>query len=280
VLLGAGNDYFDSRGGSFVGANAAPVFLSGGDGYDQLYCGAGSQDIDGGLADDTMSGGGGDDIYHVDSAFDLVFEDANAGIDAIWSSVSVTLPANVETLGLTGALAAKGIGNALANTIYGAVANPTFLYGLAGKDTIYGNNASDTIDGGSGNDYIDGVGGVDTLNGGLGNDTLRGLVGADKFLFNTKPNSATNRDTILDFEHLHDRILLENAIFTKLGAHGLTAAYFHVGAQAADANDYVVYNNKTGVLSYDLNGNAAGGAVPFAVLKGLPVLTAADFLVV
>ena len=64
------------------------------------------------------------------------------------------------------------------------------------------------------------------------------------------------------------------------GVHALNPAFFHAGAAAADANDFIVYNQATGVLSYDANGNAAGGAVAFAFLANHPVLAANDFLVI
>jgi hypothetical protein len=39
-------------------------------------------------------------------------------------------------------------------------------------------------------------------------------------------------------------------------------------------------NRATGLLSYDVNANAAGGAIAFAVLTNHPVLAASDFLVI
>ena len=59
----------------------------------------------------------------------------------------------------------------------------------------------------------------------------------------------------------------------KLGAGGaLNAAFFWAGAAALDANDYIVYNRANGSLSYDVNGNAAGGVTLLAALTNKPVL--------
>jgi serralysin len=103
----------------------------------------------------------------------------------------------------------------------------------------------------------------------------------DFFVFNTALNAATNRDIVTDFSHVDDTFRLENAIFTKLGAAGaLNPTFFHNGAAAADANDYIVYNQATGLLSYDANGNAAGGAIAFAVLTNHAALGANDFVVI
>ena len=60
----------------------------------------------------------------------------------------------------------------------------------------------------------------------------------------------------------------------------LNPAFFRAGAAATDANDFIVYNQATGLLSYDVNGNGAGGAIQFAFLANKPVLTASDFVVI
>jgi Ca2+-binding RTX toxin-like protein len=151
------------------------------------------------------------------------------------------------------------------------------LNGGLGNDTLNGGGGKDTLNGGAGNDK---------LNGGLGNDKLNGSTGNDAFVFNTALNAATNKDTISGFANAagnNDVIQLDNAIFAKLGggaAHALNAAFFHNGAAAADANDFIVYNQATGALIYDVNGNAAGGAVQIATISNHALLTAADFVVI
>ena len=82
-------------------------------------------------------------------------------------------------------------------------------------------------------------------------------------------------------QHVSNIFHLDNAVFTKLGAPGaMNAAFFRTGPAALDANDHIVYDQATGVLSYDSNGDAAGGMVQFAVLSNKPALTAADFVVI
>jgi hypothetical protein len=73
------------------------------------------------------------------------------------------------------------------------------------------------------------------------------------------------QDLWLRGRHRPDRA--ENSIFTKLGAIGtLSADFFHVGAGAADLNDFIIYiyDDATGALYYDSNGSAAGQQVQFA----------------
>jgi ELWxxDGT repeat protein len=120
--------------------------------------------LDGGLGADTMIGGAGDDTYVVDNAKDTVTEAANAGTDAVQSSISWTLGKNLENLTLTGTAAINATGNELANVLQGNAGNNTLDGGL-GNDTYL-------VGRGSGADLIKDN---DTKAGNL--DTLRFLEG-------------------------------------------------------------------------------------------------------
>jgi len=156
------------------------------------------------------------------------------------------------------------------------------LTGGAGNDTINGNGGNDALNGGDGADTINGGTGDDVINGGLGNDVLTGGTGNDFFVFNTALG-ATNVDHITDFRNAqgdNDTIRLENAVFTGLANGNLSTAAFRQGTQAADADDRVVYNNTTGELFFDADGNGAGAQVLFAVLDNPITLSNADFVVI
>lgn len=58
--------------------------------------------LDGGAGIDTLAGGLGNDTYLIDSATDLITENASAGTDTVISSVTYTLAANLENLTLAG----------------------------------------------------------------------------------------------------------------------------------------------------------------------------------
>jgi len=232
--------------------------LSGLGGSDSLSGGNGDDILNGGTGSDKLIGGTGNDTYVVDSISDVVTEAAGGGTDTIRSSVSLTLAANVENLTLLGTAAINGTGNNLNNS-------------------LIGNAANNALSGGAGTDTVNGGAGDDVLNGGLGNDRLTGGAGQDKFVFNTALTA--NIDKIIDFAVVDDTIQLENAIFTKLTATGvLNSADFKIGA-ATDANDFVVYNQATGGLFYDADGNGAGTAVQIAILGSHLALTHADFVV-
>jgi Ca2+-binding RTX toxin-like protein len=152
LVGGAGIDQLFGMGGNDK--------LFGHAGADQLDGGDGNDRLDGGTGADHMAGGTGDDTYVVDDPGDQVVENPNEGNDTIESSITYTLPDNVENLTLTGTAAINGTGNALDNV-------------------IHGNSADNTLDGGAGNDTIDGGAGNDTIIGGAGLDIIHGGAGYD-----------------------------------------------------------------------------------------------------
>ena len=133
-----------------------------------------------------------------------------------------------------------------------------------------------------------GGGGDDTLDGGVGNDRLIGGEGQDQFVFSTTLNIKTNIDVVADFQTGIDTIVLSEAVFAQLAdldtGASPSAENLVIGTAALDANDYLVYNSSTGVLSYDADGSGtASVAVAFAKieLNGVPPtdLSATDFIV-
>lgn len=241
---------------------------------------AGNDTLDGGLGikGDKLIGGAGDDTYYINNKLDVISESAGVsnGTDIALAKVDVmALANNVENLTLLEAgsngdgssPATYGVGNTLANLIHGNSASNQ-LSGLAGNDTIFGG------------------GGNDAILGGLGNDILIGGTGSDLFVFEKALSATTNVDFIADFESGVDTIQLSKLIFAKLvGPAGndyvgeLSADNFHVGAAAADANDFIIYDSSTGDLFYDATGNAAGAAVLFANIGAGTDLAYTDFAV-
>jgi serralysin len=272
-LLGIGNEDLTAGTGTLrLYGNAGANKLIGNAAVNRLEGGAGNDTLNGAAGADTVIGGAGNDTIYVDNVADVVIESSGGGTDWVLTSVNYVLRAgnSVERLSTTS--------NAATGTIH--------LSGNEIAQTITGNNGVNKLSGLAGNDTIAGLGGIDYLYGGQGNDRLIGGLGNDQFVFHTALNATTNRDTISDFHNVsgdNDTIRLENAVFTKLAAVGtLSAAFFKANASgtATDANDYIIYNTSTGALSYDSNGNAAGGAIQFAVVSGVPLLTPSDFIVI
>lgn len=258
---------------------------TGGGGNDHLVGNEGFNVIDGGVGADTMEGGAGSDVFLVDNAGDVVIEAAGNGADAVQASVSYTLSAGAEIEFLTG-LGSGSLwltGNEFGNTISGTAAAD----GLAGQD------GNDVLNGYAGNDTLKGDAGDDTLYGDAGKDTLYGGLGKDTFVFNAKFNSKTNRDKIADFNVKADTIFLDNVLFksskafyaaikkgTEMKPLALKSSFFRVAEKAKDGNDYLVYNKKTGILSYDADGSGTKAAVQIASLSKNLKLTYHDFFII
>jgi VCBS repeat-containing protein len=264
AINGAGNGL-----NNLLTGNAGANNLRGGAGADTLNGGEGDDFLNGNSGIDTLIGGLGNDSYIVDNIGDAVVENSSLAteIDSVSSSINYTLPANVENLILTGT-AINGIGNTLNNV----------LTGNGGANKLLGGAGADTLNGGAGVDTLNGNSGADILNGGLGNDILTGGTGNDIFQLTN-----LSKDTITDFVAINDTIQLENSVFAQLTATGaLNANNFRLGSAEADADDYVVYNNTTGALFYDADGNGAGAATQVAILGTVthPNLTVADFVII
>ncbi|HET7714031.1 MAG TPA: calcium-binding protein [Bauldia sp.] len=239
--LGLGLENLVLTGAATNGTGNGGANTVTGNGLANVINGAGGADLMRGLA--------GDDTYFVDDLGDVVDETAagSGGIDTVSSSVNFALGAGVENLILTGGVA-NGTGNAGTNSITGNV----------------GNNA---LDGREGNDRLDGQG------------------GADMFLFSTAISKATpNVDTIANFEVGLDKIQLSESIYKKLKfkKDGTLDkdAFFKGKASKMDKEDRILYDKKTGELSYDKDGIGKAKAIDFAVLDNGPAkLSANDFLV-
>jgi Ca2+-binding RTX toxin-like protein len=240
--------------------------LSGAAGNDSLLGGEGHDTLTGGAGTDTLVGGAGNDLYYIDTATDVVTEAVGGGTDKLYAQVdwTMTAGAEVESVLLSGT-ANSLTGNELGNQVYGGSLNDT-LSGMAGNDKLSGNA------------------GNDSLLGGEGNDTLTGGAGDDTFVFDTALSASTNVDRIADFAS-GDEFQLSAAIFTTLTTGGaLSSTEFFSGAGLTGSTgvaqgDGIYYDTNTGSLYYDADGSGSGAGVKFAVVSGVPALTAADFII-
>jgi Ca2+-binding RTX toxin-like protein len=190
VIGGGGNDnIFGSNLDNTLIGGAGNDTLSGGDGNDLLYTGSGNNVLNGGAGNDvlftsatsldTLTGGIGDDVYEIHNSLDQIIEISGEGTDSVWTDVSYTLAANVETMYLIGSI--NGTGNAGDNTIVGYGAGNNVIDGGAGNDNLYGGDGNDVLYAGSGNNILNGgaendvlftsATSLDTLTGGTGDDT-------------------------------------------------------------------------------------------------------------
>ncbi|MBB3938036.1 calcium-binding protein [Aureimonas phyllosphaerae] len=222
-------------------------FVITGSAYNDVLVGSSSNDwLDGGAGADTFAGSAGDDGYVFSSAAErVVGETQNGGEDSIWTTVSVDLRQNqfVENLRLYeegGAI--NAIGNELANLITG--------------------NAAKNV-----------------ITGGLGNDSLYGKGGADVFVF--AEYGQANKDSVWDFDS-DDKIQLSKSVFSGLDANNdgvLNAGALTFGTRAEGTNAQIIYDAKTGNISYDADGTGSSPTEVIALIgRNLPFLDHKDFL--
>lgn len=212
-----------------------------------IYGGADTVEvIDGGAGSDKMTGYSGNDVYLVDNAGDQVVEAANGGYDTVFvDGIDYVLPGNVERGAAT-----------FADSL------PNF--------NLTGNSLDNELSGNDGANWLDGK---------LGRDILTGYGGADTFAFTTKVDG-DNADLFVGFEVGIDKIALDDAVFTALTAGALPESAFHIGREAADADDRILYEASTGNLFYDPDGTGPLASQYFASMHEGLSLSASDFIVI
>jgi Ca2+-binding RTX toxin-like protein len=233
-------------GNDTINGNAAANYFFGADGADSLYGGAGADELNGGDGADTLAGGAGNDVCYVNQASDVTIENPDSGTDTVVTFTSWTLASTFENLTL----------NSCAGWINGT--------GNSGANVIIGNTSGNVLNGGFGNDILSAGFGVDP----------------DFFVFDTALNAAANVDAITDFNDANDTFVLNHAVFTTLGVGTLAAKQFQIGAAANEAADRIIYNQGTGQIFYDADGDLGGTAVLFATVTPGISLTNNDFIVV
>ncbi|WP_114008007.1 beta strand repeat-containing protein [Cohaesibacter intestini] len=219
-LLGTGNTRGTGNGlDNSITGNSGNNVLNGAAGNDTLRGGAGNDIFLDNSGADRMIGGVGNDVYYVDDAGDTIEEVAGAGIDMVYSYLSIALRDKsqyVENLQLLGSGNLIGTGNGLANTIMGN----------SGNNILNGAFGDDILRGGSGNDsFLDDS----------GNDTFYGGDGADTFIFLNTGES----DVIADFENGIDHI--------RIGGLGVTS-FADISHSQQGANTELTFGGATVTL--------------------------------
>jgi len=224
--------------------------INGTSGNDTLTGTSGNDTLNGLGGNDTLVGSGGTDFYDGGTGFDTLDFRHAAGVAISFSAGTVT----------------GGFNGTFANV-----------------ERVLGSSANDSISGSAGGQTLAGQGGADTLWGAGGADTLWGGGGADTFVF--RETGSTNADSVRDWASGLDKVALDDAAMSALGASGNFSAgdarfWFSGTGTAHDADDRVIYNTSTGSLYYDADGSGAGAAQLIATLAGNPAIAASDIVVI
>jgi Ca2+-binding RTX toxin-like protein len=222
-------------------------------GADLIFAGAGNDFVNGEGNNDRIDGGPGDDTLWGGYGADFIV--GGDGDDELWGGTAPNRPP-----AFTVATTHNGISTDFEPRT--TISNGGIL---AADD-----QSNDTLIGGDGDD---------TLHGQGGNDLLIGGDGKDRFVFDTSLNPKTNVDDVRDFVPRNgdgDRMVLSRAIFTDIGGK-LSKGEFHIGKKAEGGNDRIIYNKKSGGMSFDHDGRGGDGAVLFATLDAKLKITHRDF---
>lgn len=193
---------------------------------------AGDDIINGGAGADKMTGGTGNDSYYIDNISDSVVENANQGVDTVYSTVTHTLTANVENSVLTGAMVINGTGNTLNNQ-------------------LTGNNANNTLSGVAGADTLDGQGGADILIGGLGKDsyTLTETTAATDTVRVAKGDSLVASYDVVQGFHLGSGTVTTGV--DKLDLASTLVAANATTVNGVDSGTIMSHHISNGIISFD-----------------------------
>ncbi|WP_392535360.1 calcium-binding protein [Nostoc sp. C117] len=286
-------------------------------GFENVRGTAQNDSITGNNANNTLVGGTGDDVFAGSRGNDIINGDAGTdtanysvlgqtivlgptgtvtkaggfgtdqlnGIETITASTLLGDTINNSTAtGSTSITANLAINSLIVNnvpflgTLNFTVNNFENVTGTAQNDIITGNAGNNILSGSAGNDFLAGDAGNDTLIGGSGVDILTGGAGSDRFTFSNPPEGL---DIITDFTSAPDTIAVSAAGFgggLTLGT--LSSLKFFVGASATNATQRFIYNNLTGGLFFDVDGNGAAAQQQIASLTSAPVVTSSDILVI
>lgn len=204
------------------------------DGDDTLQGAGGNDSLYGGPGTDLLVGGAGGNSFYVNSPTTTVDDTAGSG-DTVYSSVSFTLPENVDTLFVYGE-GLTGEGNDQYNELFGDGTNAT------------------TLIGGAGGDYMVGGAGDDTFEPGTGSALMYGQSGDNDFVFRSAADAPVGPSptTIADFVQGADKIDL--SAITGTGGQPLT----FIGASPFSDTPGEVRQMTSGsdtIIEGDLNGD-------------------------
>jgi Ca2+-binding RTX toxin-like protein len=176
-------------------AGTDPLSLTGNELGQEIWGNAGANNLRGGGGNDFLIGQGGNDTYFVDTTSAYVFENAGAGRDVVYASVSYTLLAGqeIEVLSASNHAATTAIdltGNELGQEIWGN-AGANNLRGGGGTDYLLGQGGNDTY-------FVDTVSVLVFENGGAGHDVIYAsvnyslLAGQEVEVLSASNHAATN----------------------------------------------------------------------------------------
>jgi Ca2+-binding RTX toxin-like protein len=285
-------DLVGSAFADVLSGNAASNALYGGAGSDYLFGREGQDYLVGGAGNDVLSGGDGNDLLDGGEGMDVAYyRDAAATIFNV--AVHGNKQGMVDGRAYGISIDVNNSINNFGEAAFDQLVNIENIWGSRYDDVIRGDDAvGGQIYGFEGNDILDGRGGNDIFYGGTGSDTMTGGAGADDFFY-LSWNDHYNQfgtleayeggDTITDFQHGTDHVIVSRYWFGFGNIQGpaaaLTAAdanFVDNGSAATSSKPTFYWNVGSGVLQFDPDGNGASQAVNIATFAPGTTLSLSD----
>ena len=222
----------------------------------------------------------------LNSTGDLLASDDDSGF-----ALDSLLTAAVVTSG-TYYLDVRHFSNGTGTYVLSVVRDGITLDGTSADDLLNGGTGNDQLRGLAGNDTLNGGPGADQLTGGVGADVLTGGAGADSFFYlshNDHLNASgvlelwDGGDTITDFQHGVDHIVVSRYWFGFGNIGGPAAAlttqhadFITNGSAPTQARPTFTYDAATSQLHFDGDGSGATAAVLMATLQAGATFTLSD----
>lgn len=217
--------------------------------------------FNGGATRSEIKGGAEDDLINLDAGTDI--GSGGAGDDRIQGFAGNDL---ISGDGGNDQLEGGDDGDA----IYGGSGNDTLL-GETGTDVLLGLDGDDNLDGGADAfDVVDGGGGNDRIFGGNDavTDVLRGGLGSDTFVI-------LGNDYLFPGDYVTgvDKMVFSNALVGGAIDGALTQDQFVLGTASTQAIGQILYDQTTGIGSWDDDGIGPNLANPiFTLPAGTPLV--------
>ncbi|BAY24889.1 hypothetical protein NIES2100_46870 [Calothrix sp. NIES-2100] len=293
---GSGNDiiYGEDANDSLYGGSGNDS-IYGGSGNDNIYGESGNDYLDGGSSKDQIDGGDGNDtIVGSNQTFFWSYVDTPILNSTDTSVAAVDTPIAGST-GISVAAVAVSTGKT-ANITAKVVSADNLELDLTKKilpiEPPISDSDQDVLTGGKGADkfvFYDEYSGVDAIadfNSNEGDQIQVSRSGFSDGLFYAVGDGFTKDIDNGLIQEIGSGVTKGiGSGFTKGVASGLTLGIlkeeqFTLGTSASDASDRFIYNNKTGDLFFDRDGNGSQKQVQFAQLSGAPNLTYKDIFII
>jgi Ca2+-binding RTX toxin-like protein len=201
LLLGSGADIFTNfhKVGKVTKHGVVTGLIDLGAGEDQFNGGKHAENVRGGVGNDTINLGGGNDIYSTILNDDDDTLNGGSGVDTYDLRSLVPFTVNLDAIDHNGFALQTSLGGAVHTSVVGF----ENVFAGSAADILYGSAARNVIKGAIGADHIYGFGGRDTLSGGEDNDVFHFTALKDSGVASSK------RDVITDFVSGSDKIVLE-----------------------------------------------------------------------